>query len=157
MGGIDKLADVPVIVIAEGYATAATIKEATELAAVVSAFDAGNLKAVAKALHEQYPHTPIIVAADDDKHLELTQGINLGKEKGGEAADAVNGFIILPTFAPGEQPSNPRQFSDFNDLANHSKLGMEGVKRQIKPKVDEIANRYNRLRQSPRNNVIRIG
>ena len=156
LGGIEKLADVPVIVIAEGYATAATIKEATELPAVVSAFDSGNLKSVAKALHEQYPHTPIIVAADDDKHLELTQGINPGKEKGGEAADAVNGFIILPTFAPGEQSSNPRQFSDFNDLANSSKLGIEGVKRQIKPKVDRIAKRYSRLRLSQNANVVRI-
>lgn len=156
LGGIEKLADVPVILITEGYATAATIKEATELPAVVSAFDAGNLKSVAKALHEQYPHTPIIVAADDDKHLELTQGINPGKEKGGEAADAVKGFVILPTFAPGEQSSNPRQFSDFNDLSNRSALGIEGVKRQIKPNIDRVAKRNNPLLQSRRNNVVFI-
>lgn len=66
---MEKLTDVPVIIIAEGYATAATIKEAIELPAVVSAFDSGNLKAVAKALHEKYPHKPVIIAADDDKHL----------------------------------------------------------------------------------------
>lgn len=156
LGGIEKLADVPVILITEGYATAATIKEATELPAVVSAFDAGNLKSVAKALHEQYPHTPIIVAADDDKHLELTQGINPGKEKGGEAADAVKGFVILPTFAPGEQSSNPRQFSDFNDLSNRSALGIEGVKRQIKPNIDRVAKRNNPLLQSRKNNVVFI-
>lgn len=156
LGGIDKLADVPVILITEGYATAATIQEATELPAVVSAFDAGNLKSVAKALHEKYPHTPIIVAIDDDKHLELTQGINPGKEKGGEAADAVNGFVILPTFAPGEQTLNPSQFSDFNDLANRSMLGIEGVKRQIKPKVDRIAKRYSDLRLSQKCNVAHI-
>lgn len=156
LGGIEKLADVPVILITEGYATAATIKEATELPAVVSAFDAGNLKSVAKALHEQYPHTPIIVAADDDKHLELTQGINPGKEKGGEAADVVKGFVILPTFAPGEQSSNPRQFSDFNDLSNRSALGIEGVKRQIKPNIDRVAKRNNPLLQSRRNNVVFI-
>lgn len=156
LGGIDKLSDVPVILITEGYATAATIQEATELPAVVSAFDAGNLKSVAKALHEKYPHTPIIVATDDDKHLELTQGINPGKEKGGEAADAVNGFVILPTFAPGEQALNPSQFSDFNDLANRSMLGIEGVKRQIKPKVDRIAKRYSNLRLSQKCNVAHI-
>lgn len=55
LGGLDKLVNVPVIVIAEGYATAATIKQATELPAVVSALDSGNLKAVAKTLHEKYP------------------------------------------------------------------------------------------------------
>jgi len=111
---------------------------------------------VAKALHEKYPHTPIIVAADDDKHLELTQGINPGKEKAGEAADAVNGFIVMPTFAPGEQSSNPKQFSDFNDLANSSKLGIEGVKRQIKPKIDTIAQQYSKLRLSQKGSVVRI-
>lgn len=156
LGGMDKLSDAPVIIIAEGYATAATIKEACELPAVVSAFDSGNLKAVAKALHEKYPRTPVILAADDDKHLELSQGINPGKEKAGEAADAVNGFIVLPIFAPGEQSSNPKQFSDFNDLANHSKLGFDGVKRQIKPKIEKIAKRYNRLRLSRNSNVIHI-
>ncbi|MBL7480309.1 zincin-like metallopeptidase domain-containing protein [Legionella bononiensis] len=155
LGGLEKLADTPVIIIAEGYATAATIKEACELPAVVSAFDSGNLKAVAKALHEKYPHTPVILAADDDKHLELSKGINPGKEKAGEAADAVNGFIVLPTFASNEQSSNPKKFSDFNDLANHSKLGFEGVIRQIKPKVEKIAKRYNRMRLS-KNNVIHI-
>lgn len=112
--------------------TTATIKEACALPAVVSAFDSGNLKAVAKALHEKYPQKPVIVAADDDKYLELSQGLNHGKEKAGEAADAVNGFMVLPTFAPSEQSSNPKQFSDFNDLANRSNLGKEGVKRQIK-------------------------
>lgn len=156
LGGLEKLAGTPVIIIAEGYATAATIKEACELPAVVSAFDSGNLKAVAKALHEKYPHTPVILAADDDKHLELSKGINPGKEKAGEAADAVNGFIVLPTFASNEQSSNPKKFSDFNDLANHSKLGFEGVIRQIKPKVEKIAKRYNRMRLSKNSNVIHI-
>ncbi|HAT1881218.1 TPA: DUF1738 domain-containing protein [Legionella pneumophila] len=156
LGGLDNLVGAPVIIIAEGYATAATIKEATKLQAVVSAFDSGNLKAVAKALYEKYPQKPIIIAADDDKHLELSQAINPGKEKAGEAADAVNGFIVLPTFAPGEQLISPKQFNDFNDLANRSKLGIEGVKRQINPKVDKITRQYNRLRRLQRDNVVHI-
>ena len=156
LGGLAKLAETPVIVIAEGYATAATIKDATRLPAVVSAFDSGNLKPVAKALRDKFPNTPIIVAADDDKYLELTKGINPGKEKGREAEDAVNGFVILPTFAPGEQSSTPRQFSDFNDLSNRSTLGIEGVKRQIKPHIDRVAKRNNPLLQSRRNNVVCI-
>ncbi|KTD55145.1 DNA primase traC [Legionella sainthelensi] len=156
LGGLEKLSGTPVIVIAEGYATAAAIKDATGLPAVVSAFDSGNLKPVAKALHDKYPNTPIIVAADDDKHLELTKGINPGKEKGKEAADSVNGFIILPAFAPGEQLSNPRQFSDFNDLANNSKLGLEGVKRQLKSKIDRYAKLNSRMLLSQKTNVVHI-
>ncbi|HAU0965787.1 TPA: DUF1738 domain-containing protein [Legionella pneumophila] len=156
LGGLEKLSGMPVIVIAEGYATAATIKDATGLPAVVSAFDSGNLKPVAKALHDKYPNTPIIVAADDDKHLELTKGINPGKEKGKEAADSVNGLIILPTFAPGEQLSNPRQFSDFNDLANNSKLGIEGIKRQLKSKIDSVVKQNSRLQLTQKTNVVHI-
>lgn len=156
IGGMDKLADTPVIVIAEGYATAATIKEATELPAVISAFDAGNLKSVAKALHEKYPHKRIIIAADDDKHLELTQGINTGKEKAVEAASGVGGLIITPTFAPQEQSLNSKQFSDFNDLSNHSKLGMEGVKRQVKSKIEEIIIKHTILREKRQDNVVHI-
>ncbi|QIN36816.1 zincin-like metallopeptidase domain-containing protein [Legionella longbeachae] len=145
VGGLAKLAETPVIVIAEGYATAATIKEATGLPAVVSAFDSGNLKSVAKALHKKYPYIPIIMATDDDKHLELTKGKNPGKEKGIEAANIVNGVVLTPIFAPQEQLFNPKKFSDFNDLANHSKLGLEGVKRQLKPTIEKIVKKQNIL------------
>lgn len=156
LGGLDKLADAPVIVIAEGYATAATIKEATELPAVVSAFDSGNLKSVTKALHEKYPHIPMMIAADDDKHLELTKDINPGKEKATEAAKAVNGMIILPTFAPNEQSENPRKFSDFNDMAKHSRLGVEGVKRQFKSKIEKFVKKHNQPRYSKQGNIVHI-
>ncbi|CZP95864.1 DNA primase TraC [Legionella pneumophila] len=156
LGGLDKLANTPVIIIAEGYATAATIKEATELPAVVSAFDSGNLKSVAKALHEKYPHIPIMIAADDDKHLELSKGMNPGKEKATEAAMAVNGMIILPTFAPNEQSENPRKFSDFNDMAKYSRLRVEGVKRQFKSKIEKFIKKNNQPRYSKQGNVVYI-
>ncbi|MFO3166335.1 zincin-like metallopeptidase domain-containing protein [Legionella pneumophila serogroup 1] len=158
LGGLEKLADAPVIIIAEGYATAATIKEAIQFSAVVSAFDSGNLKAVAVALHESHPQKPIIIAADDDKHIELLspKRINPGKEKAVEAADAVNGLIVLPIFAPGEQSSNPKQFNDFNDLAYRSKLGVEGVKRQLKSKIDSIVKQNSSLQLTQKTNVVRI-
>lgn len=154
LGGLEQLSKAPVIIIAEGYATAATIKEAIELPAIVSAFDAGNLKAVAKTLHEKYPKTPIIIAADDDKHLEITQGVNPGNEKAMEAAKAINGIMILPTFAPDEQSKHPKRFSDFNDLANQSCLGIEGVRRQLKPQINELYKKYIRLHQPVKSNVV---
>ncbi len=156
IGGMGKLSQAPVIVISEGYATAATIKEAAELPAVVSAFDSGNLKAVATTLHEQYPHTPIVIAADDDKYLEQTQKVNPGKDKALEAAKAVNGIVIIPTFAPGEQSLNPKKFSDFNDLAQSSRLGFDGVKRQVKPKIEKLVSRYRYIRQSQKGNVVHM-
>ena len=48
------------------------------------------------------------------------------------------------------------QFSDFNDLANRSKLGIEGVKRQIKPKVDRMTNRYRSLYKLQARNIVHI-
>ena len=53
------------VCIAEGFATAATIYEATGIACAV-AFDAGNLLPVAKAIKLSLPGVKLTVAADDD-------------------------------------------------------------------------------------------
>lgn len=139
LGGLDKLAYTPVIVIAEGYATAASIKEATGLPVVVSAFDAGNLTPVAMSIRDKYPNTPILIAGDDDRHQEMTKGINPGKEKAELAAEAVSGLFVLPVFAPDEQSQSPKQYSDFNDVAQKSSLGVDGLKRQINTKIKMMA------------------
>lgn len=156
LGGLAQLAKTPVIIIAEGYATAATIKEASNLPAVVSAFDAGNLKSAAKALHQKYPKIPIMIAGDDDKYLEISTSINPGKEKALEAAKAVGGEVILPIFSPHEQRKNPKKFSDFNDMAKHSSLGLEGVRRQFKSRVDELIKKVSLPRYHKQGNVIHI-
>jgi len=70
--------------------------------ATVAAFDSGNLPAVAQALHAKFPDKPIVIAGDDDRQAELTQGINPGRKKALEAAKAVGGKAIFPIFAPGE-------------------------------------------------------
>jgi putative DNA primase/helicase len=130
IGGMNALSAVPVLVIAEGYATAASLSEALGQA-TVAAFDSGNLPTVARALHEKFPDKPIIIAGDDDRRLEATQGINPGRMKAEEAAKAVGGKVIFPIFAPREQEDNPKGFTDFNDLATKSELGKTGVERQV--------------------------
>ncbi|CAI10570.1 plasmid-specific DNA primase (plasmid) [Aromatoleum aromaticum EbN1] len=107
VGGMDALATAPALVISEGYATAATNAEALGFA-TVAAFDSGNLPAVAHALHEKFPDKPVIILGDDDRQLELTQGVNSGRVKAQEAAKAVGGKAIFPIFAPGENayPAN---------------------------------------------------
>ncbi len=135
VGGMDSLAKAPAIVVAEGYATAATLSE--ELGhSTVAAFDAGNLPTVAKELQGKFPEKPIIIAADDDYSQEQVRGKNPGKEKAKEAADAVKGCVVVPVFAPGEQTGSPKSFTDFNDLATKSSLGRDGVRRQVKGVVD---------------------
>lgn len=105
------------ILIAEGYATAATIHEVTGLA-VSCAFNAGNLKAVALAVREKYPDMEIIIAADDD----YMTGCNPGRTKATAAAKAVNGSLTIPVF----RDTRGQKDTDFNDLAQLS--GPEAVR-----------------------------
>ncbi len=99
-----------VLYIAEGYATAATIHAATGHAVAV-AFDAGNLKSVARVLREKHPDIQIVVCADDDR---ATSG-NPGMTKASDAARGVGGLVAIPNFGA----DIPVGASDFNDLAKY--------------------------------------
>lgn len=101
VGGLDAIAAAPALVVAEGYATARSLATALEFG-TVAAFDSGNLAAVVKELHQRFPDKPVIVAGDDDVHLVLTLGVNVGRSKAQEAARGAGGKAIFPTFAPGE-------------------------------------------------------
>lgn len=59
-GRLDRL------IICEGFATGASIREATDMPVKV-AFNKGNLKHVAKSMRGKYPFSIIIVAADNDR------------------------------------------------------------------------------------------
>src|SRR6266542_1672286 len=109
-----------VIYIVEGYATGASVYEATGHAVAI-ALDAGNLEHVARALREKYPDMRIVLCADDDYK---TQG-NPGIAKASEAAHAVSGELAVPDFGN----DRPDGATDFNDLAAHR--GHEAVKRAI--------------------------
>lgn len=110
VGGLEALKDAPVLIIAEGYATAGSIREATQYP-TVAAFDSGNLEPVAKALKEAYPDKPIIIAGDDDVAQSCKMKakdkatVNVGREKALETAKAVGGVAVFPIFAKGEMPS----------------------------------------------------
>ena len=145
VGGLETLAKAPVLVIGEGYATAGSLSQSLGFA-TVAAFDSGNLVHVVKALHAKFPDKPIVIAGDDDKHLEATQGVNPGRSKAEEAAKAIGGKVLLPIFAPGEQAANPKGFTDFNDLANKSALGQEGIDRQVRLVVDSVIEKHHARR-----------
>lgn len=64
-------ADTESTIVAEGYATAASIRMAVgRKVPVVVAFDAGNLLPVASELRRQFPQLIIVFAADDDWQIE---------------------------------------------------------------------------------------
>jgi putative DNA primase/helicase len=89
------------VLIAEGFATAATLHEETGYRVYI-AFSAGNLLAVGRIVRKHLPTVKIIFAADHD---EKTPG-NPGLAKANEAALAVDGFVACPPIA-----------GDFNDYA----------------------------------------
>ena len=109
-----------VLCIAEGFATGASIHEATGYAVAV-AFDAGNLQPAAKALREKFPDLRLILCADDDYRT----GGNPGQTKAKEAAQAVGGLLAVPDFGP----DRPEGATDFNDL--HQAQGLGAVARCI--------------------------
>lgn len=60
--------------LAEGFATAATIRELTGGTAVC-AFNSGNLAAVAKAIRELQPDRQVVIAADNDQFTDGNPGV----------------------------------------------------------------------------------
>jgi putative DNA primase/helicase len=109
-----------IVCIAEGFATAASIHEATGYPVAV-AFNAGNLEPVAMALREKYPTVVITIAADDDR---ATAG-NPGITKATAAAVASGALLSVPLF-PSDRP---KKATDFNDMA--TLCGADAVKRAI--------------------------
>jgi putative DNA primase/helicase len=95
------------LLMAEGYATAATLHELTGLPVIV-AFNSGNLPLVAEIYRERYPEKTLVIAGDNDHTKPIAK--NVGFQKAQEAAQAVGGFVLLPTF----EKNTPG--SDWNDL-----------------------------------------
>lgn len=125
-GGYFKFYGIPGrIVICEGWATAATIFEATGYT-VIAAFSDHNLIAVAKAVANQYPPDARIVIAGDDDCMTKN---NPGKTAMLAALAIIpNARMCLPGF-----PSNikrSKQTTDFNDLARV--VSRREVQRQIR-------------------------
>lgn len=81
------------ILLAEGYATAATIFEATGQAVAVC-FNCGNLLPVARALRAKLPDLRIIVCADNDASTPGNPGLTHAQA----AARAVGGMVVVPDF-----------------------------------------------------------
>ncbi len=124
------------LLVAEGYATAASLHEATGLPVAV-AFDAGNLLPVAQALHKRYRRCKLLICGDDDY---LSAG-NPGRSAANTAALAVGGEWLLPQFA-AERPTDRKGPTDFNDL--YLAEGLHEVRRQIEARLQQLGWRASR-------------
>ncbi len=105
------------VCVCEGFATGASIHEATGHAVIV-AFDAGNLKKIAAAVRAKNPDLRIIFCADVDES-------GTGQGKATEAALSVGGLLAIPDFGTGR----PERATDFNDMAQL--CGLEAVRRAV--------------------------
>lgn len=104
-----------VIVVCEGFATGASIHEATGYAVVV-AFNADNLQSVCTTIRRLLPDALIVVGADDDWKIEKgNKGMNAAKQ----AASSVGGLVAVPRFGPDRGDKQ----TDFNDMAAAFGLG----------------------------------
>ena len=150
VGGMAALAKAPILAIGEGYATMATAAESLGIA-TVTAFDSGNLKQVAEALHKKYPNKPILFVGDDDVHSAEKSPfkINAGRSKAESAAKEMNASVVFPVFAPGELQAG---LSDFNDLATRSTLGRSAAERQLKAAMTRCLENAKDLKQQQTRN-----
>jgi putative DNA primase/helicase len=115
------------LLVCEGYATGASLHQATGYAVAV-AFDAGNLKPVASVLKNKYPHLCMVICGDNDQWGK----INTGETKAAEAATSVGGLLAIPHFSGVD--GKP---TDFNDL--HQMEGLDVVRQQVDDVVKKLS------------------
>ncbi|WP_343589680.1 DUF927 domain-containing protein [Paracidovorax wautersii] len=114
------------VLVAEGYATAASLHEATGLPVAV-AIDAGNLAHVAKALRQILPAALLVLCGDDDLATAQRTGTNTGRVKAEAAALAVGGVALFPVGLEAGA-------SDFNDM--HQAQGLDAVRQAVEGAIE---------------------
>jgi putative DNA primase/helicase len=144
----------PACLVCEGFATGASLHEATGLPVAV-AFDAGNLVHVVAALRTRWAGLRMLVCADDDylgkcracgeltptgetlcSHCGQAAGTsNAGLTAAGAAALAGGGAWVAPAFATA-RPLDRKGDTDFNDL--HVAEGLQVVRAQVEGRLDVL-------------------
>lgn len=120
------------IAIAEGYATAESIHQATGWCVVV-AWDAFNLPRVAKVWRESVPDATFVICADNDQWTKQPVD-NPGVTYAKRAAAEMQARVVWPEFA--ELYGSDDRPTDFNDL--HLREGLEVLQAQVLPPLPSV-------------------
>ena len=143
-----------ILLIAEGYATAATLHEATGLPCAV-VWSANNIMPAAQALKKKYRRAYQLICADDDwvqkcdachkftpvgsetcRHCgQPHKKTNAGVTNAEAASVATDGAWIKPSF-PTDRPPDAKGPTDFNDL--YCMEGISLVAEQIEARLSEL-------------------
>ena len=116
--GLDELSSGSPILLCEGYATGATLRELAEFSydkvAVICAMSCGTIQRIATSLRDKYRDNKIIVMADDDS-AKHTDGKNPGVEAGLYAVKFANlDEMFTPPFDASDRKD---KLTDWNDYA----------------------------------------
>ena len=130
------------LLVCEGYATGLTLRMATHRQhPVFVALDAGNLAHVVPLLRALFPHSRILVCADDDwltKDQHTGELVNPGRTAAKVVAKQVPGCdFVWPIF---RESTREAKDTDFNDL--HMREGLGAVQAQLSGVVTAMARRY---------------
>lgn len=121
----------PKILTAEGFATGASLHQATRLPVAI-AFNATNLPRVARTLRGLYPSARLVLCADNDQWR--TDKKNVGLQRANEAAATIPGsLVVIPRFRGEHAERKPK---DFNDLA--ALEGLTAVRAQIEAVLQTV-------------------
>lgn len=130
------------VVMAEGYATAASIYEATGKPVII-AFDAGNMVAVAERLAQNLPqNVPVVVAVDNDASQTGIKKARQAVALLGDRATAIQPEFTMTQiqqYQKGkgvDEKGRPPLPSDFNDL--HQLAGLEAVRQTFKEGINLV-------------------
>lgn len=143
--------DLSVFTVCEGFATGASVREATKLPVIV-ALDSGNLKPVLEALKAKYPASKFIICADNDAFTMKPDKVtpwNPGIESAHKAAQAIGGaYVVHPDFSSLDQQAyEETKPTDFNDL--HAVAGLDEVRAQIMDVVNKIPAELTQQEEPP--------
>lgn len=132
------------VVMAEGYATAASIYEATGKPVII-AFDAGNMVAVAERLAQKLPqNVPVVIAVDNDASQTGIKKARQAAALLGDRATAIQpefSMTQIQQYQKGkgvDEKGRPPLPSDFNDL--HQLAGLEAVRQSFAEGVNLVLN-----------------
>lgn len=127
VGNAEQLSDG--LVIAEGYATAASIHQATGKPVIV-AFNAGNMVTVSERLAKNLPaDVPVMLAVDNDASQTGIQKARQAAAFFGGRAVAVQPEFTMTQIQAYQKTNGLNLPSDFNDL--HQLAGIDAVRERI--------------------------
>lgn len=134
------------IILAEGYATAMSVYDASKDNPVIVVGDSGNISAVAKnILQAMDRNVPIIIASDNDMNNPKNPGLSSATRVAQEIKDEFgkDAVIVKPIFTNDEIAKG---LSDFNDLS--ASRGNEAVKKQIASQLQVAYGKQNETKRT---------